>query len=79
MEAAIADADADKEFLMQAVIVRIMKMRKKITHTELVIEFVRQLHTRFKPNIGKIKECISTLIDKEYIKREEGCSYSYLA
>ena len=79
LETTLADADADKSDLQQAVIVRIMKTRKQITHTDLVTELVNQLKGRFQPQIGKIKDCISCLIEKEYIRREGPFTYSYLA
>jgi len=76
-----AAVDEDRRMYIQATIVRIMKHNKVFKHHSLMEEVVKQVSSRFLPNVVMIKKCIETLIDKQYIERSEGSKdeYTYLA
>ena len=63
----------------QAVIVRIMKGRKKLKHVHLVEEVINQVRNRFPPKIPDIKKNIDALMEKDYIERLEDDELSYIA
>lgn len=64
---------------MKAVIVRIMKTKKQLSHNSLIQEVINQAKSRFNPNIVLIKKCIEHLIEKEFIERVDDNLYRYLS
>jgi len=69
----------DRQYQIDAAIVRIMKARKSLTHTLLISELLQQLKFPVKP--PDLKKRIESLIDREYLERDQASSsvYRYLA
>jgi cullin 1 len=65
--------------IFQAVIVRIMKGRKRLKHVHLVEEVITQVKHRFPPKIPDIKKNIDSLMEKDYIERCENDELAYIA
>ncbi|KAJ5662719.1 hypothetical protein N7462_011645 [Penicillium macrosclerotiorum] len=66
---------------IEAAIVRIMKQRKKLIHSQLMTEVITQLSVRFAPDVNMLKRRIESLIDREYLERvaEDPPTYGYIA
>ncbi|ORY70774.1 Cullin family-domain-containing protein [Leucosporidium creatinivorum] len=62
----------DRSSHLQLAIVRIMKARKTLKYNELIMEVVKQIGARFKVEPAEIKKSISSLIDREYMRRKDG-------
>ena len=71
----------DRQYAIDAAIVRIMKARKTMTHGQLMAEVIAAFSTKFPVKPPDIKKRIATLIDREYMERDSSNSqsYSYLA
>lgn len=73
--------DEDRKHEIEAAIVRIMKARKQMSHSNLVTEVTEQLRTRFMPSPVIIKKRIEALIEREYLARTDADrkTYNYVA
>ncbi|KAI1716326.1 cullin family domain-containing protein [Ditylenchus destructor] len=69
----------DRQYQIDAAVVRIMKMRKTITHNMLMSELFNQLRFPTKP--ADLKKRIESLIEREYMNRdkEDAQLYHYVA
>lgn len=69
----------ERNYQIDAAIVRIMKARRTIEHTSLLSEICNQLRFPLKP--GDVKKRIESLIEREYLERDEDNTqaYHYLA
>lgn len=69
----------DRQYQIDAAIVRIMKMRKTLSHTLLLTELYNQLKFPVKP--PDLKKRIESLIDRDYMDRDKDNAnqYNYIA
>ncbi|XP_063967788.1 cullin-4A-like [Lytechinus pictus] len=69
----------DRQYQIDAAIVRIMKMRKSLSHNLLVSELYNQLRFPVKPS--DLKKRIESLIDRDYMERDKDNpnQYHYVA
>jgi len=69
----------ERQYQIDAAIVRVMKTRKSLSHALLITELYNQLRFPVKP--VDIKKRIESLIEREYLERDEEKPqvYHYLA
>ena len=69
----------DRQYQIDAAIVRIMKMRETLSHNLLLTELYNQLKFPVKP--PDLKKRIESLIDRDYMERDKDNSqqYNYVA
>jgi len=70
----------DRQYQIDAAVVRLMKTRKTLTHTDLIDQLFHQL-VRFPVQVNDIKKRIESLIERDYMERDKDNpnTYSYIA
>ena len=78
-EKTVEAVSRDRLYLIDAVLVRIMKARKTILHQQLIPQVLEQVKVPAQP--GDIKKRIESLIEREYMERDpkDRNRYNYLA
>jgi cullin 3 len=73
--------DEDRRHMIEAAIVKVMKTRRKLEHNALVAETTKILSQKFNPDPVMIKKRIESLIEREYMERdnEDRRYYKYIA
>lgn len=73
--------DDDRRPVIDTVIVRVMKSRKVLEHNKLIVEVTNMLSSRFEPNPVEIKKRIESLVEREYLERQQDKRqiYQYVA
>lgn len=61
----------DRVSVLEATIVRIMKARKKLTLQLLIDAVVSDVSKRFPPDVKEIKKRVESLIEREFLMRDE--------
>lgn len=71
----------DRRYTVEAAIIKVMKARRTIDHSNLVGETTKLLATKFKPDPFQVKTRIELLIERGYIERDEDDKriYKYIA
>jgi hypothetical protein len=69
--------DPERQNIVDAVIVRIMKARKTLKHNDLVENVIKQV-SMFLPQPKMIKERIESLIERDYLKRDDADRNLYI-
>ncbi|CAM6098317.1 unnamed protein product [Calypogeia fissa] len=72
--------EEDRKPQIDAAVVRIMKSRRVLHHSDLISEVTKQLQARFRPEVASIKRRIEALIDREFLGRDGNARnvYRYL-
>jgi cullin-4 len=78
-EKTVEAVSRDRLYVIDAVLVRIMKARKTITHQQLIPQVLEQIRVPAQPS--DVKKRIETLIEREYMERDaaDRTRYNYLA
>lgn len=73
--------EEDRTHMIDAVIVRIMKSRRKLSHNELVHAILSDSTLLFLPKVSDIKKRIESLIERDYLERDNDnlTMYHYIA
>jgi cullin 3 len=73
--------DEDRRHMVEAMIVKVMKTRRKLEHNALVAETTKILSQKFCPDPIMIKKRIESLIEREYMERDadDRKVYKYIA
>lgn len=77
----VEEVQKDRKYAIDAAIVRTMKSRRALEHTQLVLEVMQQVKKMFAADQKTIKKRIEDLIDREYLERDSQNTklYKYLA
>mmetsp|Transcript_15091 Transcript_15091/g.45575 ORF Transcript_15091/g.45575 Transcript_15091/m.45575 type:complete len:755 (-) Transcript_15091:786-3050(-) len=67
----VEDVSKERTHAVDAAIVRTMKSRKRLGLTQIISEVVQQLSKMFQADVRMIKKQVESLIDREYLKRDE--------
>ena len=73
----IDDVIKERGMIIDAVIVRIMKARKVEIHNDLITSVIKQI-TMFQAQPPMIKKRIESLIERDYLERDESTRGKYI-
>ncbi len=73
--------DEDRRHMVEASIVKVMKTRRRLDHNTLIVETSKILSQKFQPDPIMIKKRVESLIEREYLERDNDDRryYKYIA
>jgi cullin 4 len=63
--------EGDRKHYLDAAIVRIMKSKKELPYEQLKTALIEAVKSHFVPEVPIIKQRIQSLVEQEYLKRDE--------
>lgn len=63
--------EGDRKHYLDAAIVRVMKARKQLTYEQIKFETIETVRRHFVPDVTSIKQRIDSLVEQEYLRRDE--------
>ena len=70
--------DVDRQLFLQALVVRLMKTHKSMSHNRLIESVISESRSRYVPPIADIKKCIESLLEKQYLERDRNSKDTYI-
>jgi len=67
----------ERSYIMDAIIVRLMKSRNVMTHSDLIMDVKKQC-MNFKPQPKHIKDRVEVLIEQDYMERDKKVRNQYI-
>ncbi|TFY64269.1 hypothetical protein EVG20_g6008 [Dentipellis fragilis] len=71
--------EGERKYYLDAAIVRIMKAKKQLTYEQIKTETIEAVKKHFVPEVSSIKKRIASLVEEEYLKRDENDMNLYLS
>lgn len=77
----VEDVDKERQYAIDAAIVRIMKSRKALEHQALMLEVMQQVKKMFNPESKAVKKRLEDLINRDFLERDKDNAnlYKYIA
>ncbi|CAG9322645.1 unnamed protein product [Blepharisma stoltei] len=63
--------DEERKHVIESAIIRVMKSRRELEHPNLIVEVCKLVSHRFTPDIKTVKKRIESLIERDYLERDE--------
>ncbi|KAJ3442620.1 cullin [Anaeramoeba flamelloides] len=67
----------ERKNLIESMVIKVMKSRRVLKHEKLIAQVTKLVLSKFKPNITMIDQRIRSLIDREYLSKQDN-QYTYL-